>query len=245
MEQRLLRLGEIVDDYCPRERRLTNHAIVAIVGQVVKQTRCMTCDAEHAFKNGKEPRPRRKEKDETSELYAEVLSNVGGQLVAKGGSAADDPAAVMVEVDTVTTVTVVQAASAANGNGSTPPSNGAETPADSADQWLSHRPLIRATLPRQDGQPPTPRPIPEFTIRQQGMRGERGFRSGQNGGGGGWQDRNGQPARNDGFRSGSPNGHGRPHGHGGGRPGQGQGQGQGGGQQPGGGRSRGRGRRPR
>ena len=29
MEQRRLRLGDILDDYCPRERRVTNHAIVA------------------------------------------------------------------------------------------------------------------------------------------------------------------------------------------------------------------------
>ena len=26
MEQRPLRLGDLVDDYCPRERRVTNHA---------------------------------------------------------------------------------------------------------------------------------------------------------------------------------------------------------------------------
>ena len=35
MEQRPLRLGDIVDDYCPRERRLTNHAIVVMVGDEV------------------------------------------------------------------------------------------------------------------------------------------------------------------------------------------------------------------
>ena len=29
-----------------------------------------------------------------------------------------------------------------------------------------HRPLIRATLPRPEGQPPPTRPAPEFTIRQ-------------------------------------------------------------------------------
>ena len=29
-----------------------------------------------------------------------------------------------------------------------------------------HRPLIRASLPRHEGQPPPTRPIPEFTIRQ-------------------------------------------------------------------------------
>ena len=40
MEQRPLRLGDIVDDYCPRERRVTNHAIVAIVEDVIRQTRC-------------------------------------------------------------------------------------------------------------------------------------------------------------------------------------------------------------
>ena len=31
MEQRSLRLGDFIDDYCPRERRVTNHVIVAIV----------------------------------------------------------------------------------------------------------------------------------------------------------------------------------------------------------------------
>ena len=45
--QRELRLGDILDDYCPRERRVTNHAVVAMVGADVKQTRCTTCDAEH------------------------------------------------------------------------------------------------------------------------------------------------------------------------------------------------------
>ena len=40
MEQRRLRLGDNVDDYCPRERRITTHAIVAMVGDEVKQTRC-------------------------------------------------------------------------------------------------------------------------------------------------------------------------------------------------------------
>ena len=38
MEQRPLRLGDIVDDYCPRERRITNHAIVALVGEDIRQT---------------------------------------------------------------------------------------------------------------------------------------------------------------------------------------------------------------
>jgi hypothetical protein len=36
-----------------------------------------------------------------------------------------------------------------------------------------HRPLIRATLPRPEGQPPPMRPGPEFTIRQPGGRSNR------------------------------------------------------------------------
>ena len=52
MEQRPLRLGDIVDDYCPRERRITNHAIVALVGEAIRQTRCTTCDADHVYKGG-------------------------------------------------------------------------------------------------------------------------------------------------------------------------------------------------
>ena len=60
MQQRQLRLGDILDDYCPRERRLTNHAVVAMVGADVKQTRCSTCDAEHEYKHAKVPRQRKK-----------------------------------------------------------------------------------------------------------------------------------------------------------------------------------------
>jgi hypothetical protein len=48
MEQRPLRLGDLVDDYCPRERRVTNHAVVAMIAEDIKQTRCTACDAEHA-----------------------------------------------------------------------------------------------------------------------------------------------------------------------------------------------------
>ncbi len=74
MEQRPLRLGDIVDDYCPRERRVTNHAVVALVDDTVKQTRCTTCDHEHAFKNAREPR--RRKKDDASALYSQVLSGL-------------------------------------------------------------------------------------------------------------------------------------------------------------------------
>ncbi len=49
MQQRRVRLGDVLDDYCPRERRITNHAVVAMIDDQVKQTRCATCDAEHEY----------------------------------------------------------------------------------------------------------------------------------------------------------------------------------------------------
>ena len=72
MQQRQLRLGDILDDYCPRERRVTNHAVVAMVGEDVKQTRCTTCDADHEYKHAKVPRQRRK--DTPTALYSQVLA---------------------------------------------------------------------------------------------------------------------------------------------------------------------------
>src|SRR6266540_6943406 len=74
MQQRQLRLGDILDDYCPRERRVTNHAVVAMVGADVKQTRCTTCDTEHEYKHAKVPRQRRKAETPAA-LYAQVAAS--------------------------------------------------------------------------------------------------------------------------------------------------------------------------
>src|SRR5437868_7046640 len=60
MQQRQPRLGDVLDDYCPRERRLTNHVVVAMIGDDVKQTRCTTCDGDHEYKHARIPRQRRK-----------------------------------------------------------------------------------------------------------------------------------------------------------------------------------------
>src|SRR5436305_14700498 len=87
MEQRRLRLGDILDDYCPRERRVTNHAVVAMVEEDVKQTRCTTCDAEHLYKGGKAPR--RKKSDSTGKLYKQVLAGLTDDPAAAVD--ADDP----------------------------------------------------------------------------------------------------------------------------------------------------------
>ena len=75
MQQRQLRLGDILDDYCPRERRLANHTVVAMVGNDIRLTRCTTCDTEHPYKGGKVPRLRKK-KTSVEAAYDEVLESV-------------------------------------------------------------------------------------------------------------------------------------------------------------------------
>ena len=59
MQQRRPRLGDVLDDYCPRERRVTNHVVVAMIEDEVKQTRCSTCDADHEYKQARVPSPRK------------------------------------------------------------------------------------------------------------------------------------------------------------------------------------------
>src|SRR5204862_5662661 len=88
MEQRRLRLGDILDDYCPRERRVTNHAVVAMVEEGVKQTRCTTCDAEHVYKGGKAPR--RKPTETTGKLYKQVLAGLTDPETAAASGAEPD-----------------------------------------------------------------------------------------------------------------------------------------------------------
>lgn len=227
MEQRPLRLGDPVDDYCPRERRLTNHAIVAIVGDEIRQTRCTTCDAEHVYKGGKAPA--RKKKDTTAQLYDQVLANVtAGAVVKPAPAAVAEPpvearVAASVDLDTVD-------ATVATDTQPTPP------PAPPVDEgWTLHRTLIRATLPRTDVQ--TPRPIPEFTMHQRNVRGSHVFR------GGGMFDHGNGNGNGNGFDRASGND--RSHGHRHHPRGDGQQPGAPNGQRPGGGRRRRRHKKPR
>jgi hypothetical protein len=163
MEQRPLRLGDIVDDYCPRERRITNHAIVALVEQEIRQTRCATCDAEHVYKEAKVPRRRRG--DEGLGAGEEGGTMTPGQLVTRTGSPGDESTPTPVAADSAPTDPA-------------PPDDTER----SKDGWLSHRPLIRASLPRTAADPPPPRPIPVFTMHQRSTRGSQAFRQGGNGG---------------------------------------------------------------
>src|SRR5688572_22499922 len=99
MQQRRPRLGDILDDYCPRERRITNHAVVAMIDEEVRQTRCTTCDAEHEYKQAKVPVSRRRKPGELplTEADAGQLS----ALVATGSAGPDGDESLLDGSDTL------------------------------------------------------------------------------------------------------------------------------------------------
>jgi mono/diheme cytochrome c family protein len=54
-----LRLGDGIDDYCPRCKLLLNHAVASMVGGIVVKVVCQTCHSEHPYKNAEVP-PKKK-----------------------------------------------------------------------------------------------------------------------------------------------------------------------------------------
>lgn len=46
------RLGDLIDDYCPRCRLLLNHAVASIMDAKVVKVICKTCYTEHAYRHG-------------------------------------------------------------------------------------------------------------------------------------------------------------------------------------------------
>jgi hypothetical protein len=201
MQQRRLRLGDILDDYCPRERRITNHAVVAMIDDDVKQTRCTTCDAEHEYKQARVPASRRKK---TGEPAADLLPPVLSSPIADESIDTPDDAGEHA------TPLFAESLDDAGGPAAEPANVELSALEDDAaapgeDDGPVHRPLIRATLPRPEGQAPE-RKAPDFTMRQPGGRFDqqrnnqrnRGRQQARNGG-----QPFGQSSRGDGPRQGA------------------------------------------
>ena len=68
------RLGDIIDDYCPRCRMLTNHSVMALVGKEVKKVICRTCNYSHDFKRAQGAEKKKPSKKQSA--YEQVLASV-------------------------------------------------------------------------------------------------------------------------------------------------------------------------
>ena len=66
------RLGDEIDDFCIKCKRLTNHAIVSLLNAHAAKVRCRTCYHDHDFRNG-EPMPSKKDLKK-QQLFEQVLA---------------------------------------------------------------------------------------------------------------------------------------------------------------------------
>jgi len=75
-----LRLGDDVDDYCIKCKRLTNHSIIALVDDEPAKVRCRTCYNEGPFRKGEAP-PSKKDLRKAA-LFNEVLNTIPAAAAA-------------------------------------------------------------------------------------------------------------------------------------------------------------------
>lgn len=93
-----IRLGDDIDDFCVRCKRVMNHNVVSVLDGQAAKVRCRTCHSDHDFRHEQAPPP--KVDARKAALFNEVLKKV-----APGDApvVVDDPeleSAVDLEIDT-------------------------------------------------------------------------------------------------------------------------------------------------
>jgi hypothetical protein len=83
------RLGDDIDDFCVRCKRITNHAIVSVLNAEPAKVRCRTCHSDHDYRHGQAPPP--KVDLRKAALFNEVLKKVNPDGVGKASEIADVP----------------------------------------------------------------------------------------------------------------------------------------------------------
>ena len=68
------RLGDDIDDFCVRCKRIMNHSIVSVVNAAPAKVRCRTCHSDHDYRHEQAPPP--KVDARKAALFHEVLKKV-------------------------------------------------------------------------------------------------------------------------------------------------------------------------
>ncbi|MBZ5579952.1 MAG: hypothetical protein LAP40_25625 [Acidobacteriia bacterium] len=68
------RLGDIIDDFCVRCKRIMNHAVVSVLNAEPAKVRCRTCHSDHDYRHEQAPPP--KVDSRKAALFNEVLKTV-------------------------------------------------------------------------------------------------------------------------------------------------------------------------
>ncbi len=79
------RLGDIIDDYCVKCKRIMNHAIVSLVSAEPAKVRCRTCHNDHDYRHEQPPPPKVDARKQA--LFNEVLAKVAPPAAAPAAEA--------------------------------------------------------------------------------------------------------------------------------------------------------------
>jgi hypothetical protein len=79
------RLGDVIDDFCVKCRRVTNHSIVSIIEQEAAKVRCRSCYHDHDYRHEQAP-PSKKELKK-AEAEAQALRDAESAVAAANGGA--------------------------------------------------------------------------------------------------------------------------------------------------------------
>src|ERR1700761_248275 len=53
-----IRLGDDIDDFCVRCKRVMNHAVVSVIDGAPAKVRCRTCHSDHDYRHEQAPPPK-------------------------------------------------------------------------------------------------------------------------------------------------------------------------------------------
>jgi hypothetical protein len=91
---REIRLGDDIDDFCVRCKRVMNHNVVSVLDGKAAKVRCRTCYSDHDFRNEQPPPP--KIDARKAALFNDVLKKVAP---ADGAAAVEDDVDLDLAVD--------------------------------------------------------------------------------------------------------------------------------------------------
>jgi len=76
MPDRAPRLGDVIDDYCPRCRLLLNHDVTSLFSDQVAKVTCRTCHNTHDYRHAQVPPRRQSKTAEKKSLLEQVLAGM-------------------------------------------------------------------------------------------------------------------------------------------------------------------------
>jgi hypothetical protein len=76
MSDRAPRLGDVIDDYCPRCRLLLNHDVTSLYEEQVAKVTCRTCHNAHDYRHAQVPTRRKSKEREKKTLLEQVMASM-------------------------------------------------------------------------------------------------------------------------------------------------------------------------